>query len=434
MSGAAWTILGPAAPLRGEVRVPGCKAISHRALIFAALAEGVSHIEGLAPGDDVARTHAALRDLGVEIGSTGPGSVTVTGRGSAGLRAPGSAIDCGNSGTTMRFLAGLAAGLPFDTVLTGDASLHRRPMRRIVDPLRSMGARIDGPDGAAHAPLTIRGGDLHGRHHDLDVASGQVKTALALAGLHADGVTVVHEPIPSRDDTELMLSALGVSITRIDSCTFRIARGTPVPFDMHVPGDPSSAAYFAVAAAIVPGSELVLRDLALNPTRLGFASVLRRMGAGVEIRVTGDQLGEAVGDVIVTHAPLHATVIEGGEIPTLVDELPVLAVAAAFADGVTEIREASEMRVKESDRIATTVDLLQRLGVRADARPDGLVVAGGTRPVGARVESHGDHRIALTGAIAALGALGETTIGGWDAVAVSYPAFADDLLAVTGPR
>lgn len=416
-------------PLRGRIRLPGCKGISHRAAVFAAIARGSSRITHLAPGDDVASTLAALRALGVGVAADGPGAVVVTGDGFEGLQEPGDVVDCGNSGTTLRFLAGLLAGRPQLAVLTGDASLRRRPMGRVVEPLRALGALVDGAADATRAPLTVRGGGLVGERVELPVASGQVKTALVLAGLQAGGTTEIVEPAPSRDHTERMLGALAAPVERVSATTLRVRSGEPEPFELAVPGDPSSAAFFVVAAAILPGSHLELEGVALNPGRVAYLDVLREMGASIEVIVAGETLGEPHGDVVVEGGPLRGTQIVSRE--AIVDELPVLAVAAAFAEGVTEIRDAAELAVKESDRIATLREELGRLGVAVEARPDGLVVRGGA-PRAAAMTAHGDHRIAMAAAVAAAGAEGRSTISGWDAVSVSYPGFADDLARLRG--
>jgi 3-phosphoshikimate 1-carboxyvinyltransferase len=410
-------------PLRGRIRLPGEKGMSHRALIFAALAEGDTTIAGLAPGDDVARTLGALGALGVRVTHSG-GHTIVAGAGVGGLREPTGEIDCGNSGTTLRLLAGLVAGRPFRTVLTGDESLRSRPMARVAIPLREMGAQVEGRDGGALAPLTIRGGGLVGRQLTLERPSGQVKTALVLAGLQADGTTEIVEPGPSRDHTERMLAALGAPVEHVDDRTVRVTRGAPRAFELALPGDPSSAAFLIVAATLTPGSEVVIDDLLLNPGRIEFIDVLRRMGASIDVEQLDERLGEPVGRVSVCAASLHATTVSCSE--PIIDEVPVLAVAAAFADGITEFRDAAELRVKESDRIESVVELLVALGISAEPRLDGLVVRGG-RPLEGSVRSHGDHRIALAGAVAAIAVDGVSTVNGWSAVSVSYPGFLDDL-------
>jgi 3-phosphoshikimate 1-carboxyvinyltransferase len=425
------TITGPR-PLRGAVRVPGDKGISHRALLVASLATGTSTIRGLADGDDVDRTRLAIERLGVRVklspatGQAGP-TVGVRSAGAGGLREPDAVIDCGNSGTTMRTLSGLVAGRPFLSVLTGDTSLLSRPMGRVVRPLRALGARVDGRGDGEVAPLVIRGGDLTGRRCDLDVPTAQVKTALILAGLQANGTTDVVEPAPSRDHTERMLSALGAPVTRVDNRTTRVEQGAPAPFELDVPGDPSSAALFAVAACITPGSAIVIEGVCLNPRRLGFVDVLARMGACIEAEQTDERLGEPVGRIVVEASPLVGTQIEPDE--GMIDEIPVLAVAAAFADGVTEIRGIAELRVKESDRINTIQQELTQMGVEAEAQRDSLTIQGGA-PRPTMFKSHGDHRIALAAAVAANAMTGASTVRGWHSVAVSYPSFAEDLAVV----
>jgi 3-phosphoshikimate 1-carboxyvinyltransferase len=415
-------------PLRGALRLPGCKGISHRAVLFAALADGRSVITNLAAGDDVARTASALERLGVRVRSDGD-TTTIGATGADGLREPEVVLDCGNSGTTMRMLCGLLAGRPFLSVLTGDESLSRRPMARVVEPLRSMGAHLDGRADGTLAPLTVRGGGLHGVGHELALASGQVKTALVLAGLAADGTTQIVEPAPSRDHTERMLGALGAPVEHTDPRTTVVRAGAPAPFELVVPGDPSSAAFFVVAACITPGSAITLEDVSLNPGRLEYLDLLREMGAHIEATVTETRLGEPVGTIAVEAAPLHGIDIAGSE--AIIDELPVLAVAGAFADGVTTIHDAAELAVKESNRIAALEQELGQLGVGVETRPDGLVVRGG-HPRGATTKSHGDHRVALAAAVAGLAAEGETTVRGWPAVAISYPRFEADLARLVG--
>jgi len=422
-------VVGGARPLRGRLRIPGDKSISHRALIFAALAEGSSVITHLATGADVHATARVLGQLGSTVGSDG-GAVVVGGTGVGGLREAADVLDCENSGTTMRVLTGVLAGRPFLSVLSGDASLRTRPMRRVVEPLRAMGAGIDGRDDATHAPLVVRGAVLHGLRYELPVASAQVKTALLLAGLQADGETEVVSPAPSRDHTERMLAALGAPVT-VDGLSVRVVRGAPRAFELDVPGDPSSAAFFAVAAAITPGSDIVVESMSCNPTRIGFVAVLARMGADIELTPTGEVCGEPVGELRVRASVLHGTMIAGDEIPNVIDEIPALAVAGAFADGVTEVRDAAELLVKESNRIGTLHEELGRLGVGVEARGDGLVVRGG-RAEAADFASHGDHRIAMAMAVAANALPAESTVQGWRAVGSSYPEFARDLARLTG--
>lgn len=419
------TVVG-GAPLRGTLRLPGCKGISHRALLFAAIADGRSTVRGLADGADVASTMTVLDALGVKLRANGD-AVQVRGLGFDGLREPATVLDCGNSGTTMRMLVGLLAGRDVLSVLVGDESLSSRPMRRVLDPIAAMGARVDGRDGGTRAPITVRGGSLRGVRHELATASGQVKTALILAGLQADGITEIVEPAPSRDHTERMLGALGVDLDRPDPATVRVGHGQPRPFELTIPGDPSSAAFFVVGACITPGSDLTLEAVSLNPARIAYVDVLRRMGADIDIVVTGEEIGEPVGDMTVRAAELHATDIAGDE--SIIDELPVLAVAAAFAEGTTTIHDAAELAVKESNRIGTMEQELTQLGIGVETRPDGLVIHGGA-PKGASLKSHGDHRIAMAGAIAGLAAEGTTTVRGFAVTAISYPGFARDLASV----
>jgi 3-phosphoshikimate 1-carboxyvinyltransferase len=294
-----------------------------------------------------------------------------------------------------------------------------------------MGARVDGRAGGEYATLVIRGAELHGARHELAVASAQVKSALMLAGLQASGTTEILSPAPTRDHSERMLAALGVPV-EVDGCLVRVRGGAPEAFALDVPGDPSSAAFFVVAALITPGSDLTIESVAINPTRLGFVNVLRRMGADVSVEPTGERCGEPVGDMRVRAGALTATTIAGDEVPNVQDEVPALAVAAAFAEGVTEVRDAAELTLKESNRIGTLQQMLSGLGVAVETRADGLVIRGG-RPRSGRLESHGDHRIAMAAAVAASAVDGESTVGGWPAVASSYPEFADDLARVTTP-
>ncbi|HET9728300.1 MAG TPA: 3-phosphoshikimate 1-carboxyvinyltransferase [Acidimicrobiia bacterium] len=421
--------VGGAAPLRGHVRVPGDKSISHRALLFGALAHGRSAITHLASGADVHATRLALEHLGVHIRTKG-GTVIVDADGIDAWTEPDRVIDCENSGTMMRTLLGALAGRPFLAVLTGDASLRQRPMRRVVDPLRAMGAHIDGRNDGDLAPLAVRGGRLHGMRHELAVASAQVKTALLLAGIQADGRTEVVSPGPTRDHTERMLSALGVAV-QCDGNVVAIERSALEPLELDVPGDPSSAAFFAVAAAITPGSDIVIDDMSCNPTRTGFVEVLRRMGADIELMPRGEACGEPYGELRVRSSALSATTIAGEEIGNVIDEIPALAIAAAFADGVTEVRDAAELAVKESNRIGTIHQELTQLGAQVETRPDGLVIRGGSPLRAGRLKSHGDHRIAMAAAVAAHALDEHSIVRGWRAVASSYPEFAADLEHLT---
>jgi 3-phosphoshikimate 1-carboxyvinyltransferase len=400
-------------PLRGRVRVPGDKSISHRALLLGALAKGTSRVTGLSDGDDVRRTAAAVAAMGAEVGS---GSVT-----GGELHEPRHVIDVGNSGTSIRLLAGYCAQFPWLTLLDGDDSIATRPMDRVAEPLRLMGATVDGRQHGARAPLAVRGGDLRGIDFTPPVASAQVKSAVLLAGLAADGETVVREPVPTRAHTEEMLRLANADID-VGGGVIRVRASQLQPFELAVPGDPSQAAFWIVGGAIVAGSELTVEEIYVGPARTGYIDVLRRMGADIEVEATGDRVAR----VHVRAAALRATTVDGDEIPSL-DEVPALAVAAAAADGETVFRNAAELKVKESDRIATITDGLRRLGAEAEPTSDGLVVRGPTHLVGAPVDSHGDHRIAMALAIAAVAAAGTTRIEGWEAVATSYPSFGEDL-------
>ena len=411
------SVTGPTR-LVGRLEVPGDKSISHRAILLSALADGRSSLRGLSDGADVGHTLAAVIALGAEVASTDDGVRITGGR----LRPADQVIDVGNSGTGIRLLAGVAAGLAFRTELDGDASIRSRPMDRIATPLRLMGAEIGGPSGGAFAPLVISGGGLHGIDYSTPVASAQVKSAILLAGIAADGTTVVREPAVSRRHTEQMLLARGADLT-VDGTTTSVRRSALKPLDESVPGDPSQAAFWIAGAAAVPGSEVTITNVYLGAARDGFLDVLRRMGA--ELHVISEAGGAFA--VQVRGTQLRATDIEPEEVPGLVDEIPALAVAAALAIGVTRIRGAAELRVKESDRIATIAEMLTGFGVRVAEHSDGLDITGGSSLQPARVDCHGDHRIAMAAAIAATAAPGSSRIDGFDAVATSYPAFADHL-------
>ncbi|MCL6430276.1 MAG: 3-phosphoshikimate 1-carboxyvinyltransferase [Anaerolineae bacterium] len=417
----------PGRRLRGEVRVPGDKSIAHRALILAALGEGESEIRGFDPLDDSLRTLEALRACGAAAEMAGPGMLRIAGRGPKGLGTPAGVLHCGLSGTTMRLLAGVLAGQPLAATLDGDPPLRRRPMDRVVEPLRRMGARIEAADAAGHAPLSIRGGGLRGIDYTLPVASAQVKSAILLAGLSAEGVTVVHEPVPSRDHTERMLRWLGVPVEVRDGAIRLVGGARWRGRAFALPGDISAAAFFLVAASLVPGSEVFIGTVGLNPTRSAVLEVLRRMGVEVIAIPTlpeGDADGpEPTADLVARSAALRAVTLEGALIPNLIDELPVLAVAATQAEGVTVVRDASELRVKESDRIAAVAQELGAMGARIEAMGDGFVVEGPTPLRGVTVDAHGDHRMAMALAVAALVAKGETVIRGAETVTKSFPGF-----------
>jgi 3-phosphoshikimate 1-carboxyvinyltransferase len=410
----------PARRFRGVFTLPGDKSISHRAAILGAMAEGETLVRNYSSAADCASTLACLRGLGVDVRGDGT-EVRIAGGGLSSWRAPAlPALDAGNSGSTLRMLAGALAGRPFRSVLTGDESLRRRPVERVAAPLRAMGATIRTTDGKP--PLTIEGGRLTGLAYDLPVPSAQVKTAVLLAGLQADGATTVREPFPSRDHTERMLPAFGVAVEREGlSATVRGGarlRGTVVA----VPGDASSAAFLVVAALVLPDSEVRLDGVLLSPTRTAFLEVLRAMGGRVEARLEATD-PEPVGSILASSSPLRGTTVDPALVPSLIDEVPALAAAAAFAEGPFTVAGAGELRVKESDRIAALAQGLAALGARVRELPDGLVVEGGAPLLGARVQSHGDHRIAMALSVAALAASGETEVEGADCVAVSFPGF-----------
>jgi 3-phosphoshikimate 1-carboxyvinyltransferase len=409
------------APLRGHVSVPGDKSISHRALILAALAPGTSSIAGLSDGDDVQRTRAALEQLGASILDTSEHAVRVNG---GLLREAPEVLDVGNSGTSIRLLAGVCAGLPFLTVLEGDRSLATRPMDRVAEPLRLMGATVDGRDQGRYPPLVIRGGELTGISYDLPVPSAQVKSAILLAGLGADGPTEVHESVPTRAHTEELLAAAGVEVVTHDG-TVALTPGVPDPIDLEVTGDPSQAAFWAVAGSIVPGSALDVGPIYVGPARLGFVDVLRRMGA--ELTVDPE-----TGILEVSSSALVGTTVTADEVPSLIDEIPALAVAAAAAEGSTRFCGVGELRVKESDRIRSISAMVAAFGGRVESTEDELVIQGASTLRAGEVDAMGDHRIAMAGAIAALAAEGESRIEGWEATVTSYPRFESDLHAL-GP-
>ena len=423
-------VVSPARRLRGRVRVPGDKSISHRAALIGALARGDTVIHNFLRADDCLHTVSCLRALGVGIEDEGS-RLIVRGMGPR-WRAPMTPLDAGNSGTTMRLLAGILAGQPFQTELTGDASLRTRLMDRIVEPLSRMGARIVASGDGRFPPLRITGGSLRGITYTLPVASAQVKSAVLLAGLLAEGPTTVVEPTPTRDHTERMLAAFGAPIRRDGdrvSVTAAALRGNEV----RVCGDISSAAFLLAAAAAMPGSELTVEHVGLNPTRTGFLDVLRALGAEVDVRQTGEDTGEPVGAVTVRGQRLRGVRVGGSLIPRVIDELPVLCVIATAAEGETVISDAAELRVKESDRIAVIARGLRALGGEVEERPDGLTVYG-SRLHGGRVGSAGDHRIAMAFAVAGLLAGGPVTVEGAESIKVSFPEFGRVLQEVTGQK
>lgn len=414
----------PGGEVTGKIRVPGDKSISHRSIMLGALAEGVTHVSGFLEGEDALATLQAFRDMGVAIEGPRQGEVTIHGQGLKGLSAPASVLDVGNAGTTIRLLTGLMAGQNFDVTMAGDVSLHTRPMRRVTDPLGQMGATLETSDKGT-PPVTVRGGaSLKGIDYVMPMASAQVKSAILLAGLYAEGETAVTEPAPTRDHTERMLSAFGVSVTREGSRVSLKGGQTLKATDIMVPADISSAAFFLVAASIVPGSDLVLTDVGMNPTRTGIIDILRLMGAditSVNERVLG---GEPVADLHVKGAQLRGINVPENLVPLAIDEFPVLFIAAVCAEGKTVVTGAEELRVKESDRIQSMADGLARLGVETQPTPDGIVIEGGQQMGGGVIETHHDHRIAMAFAVAALRANAPIQIRGCDAVATSFPGFA----------
>jgi 3-phosphoshikimate 1-carboxyvinyltransferase len=409
--------------VRGTPRVPGDKSISHRCLLLGARAEGRSSFRGLSGGDDVARTVRAIESFGAGVSRDGP-TVTVDG-GPERLREPSGLVDVGNSGTAIRLMAGWACGIEGLTVLAGDESIARRPMSRVVDPLRQMGARIDGRADATLPPLVIRGGSLHGIDYRLPVPSAQVKGAILLAGICADGATTVREGLPTRVHTEELLALAGADISASPG-SVTVRRSKLAPLDVTVPSDPSQAAFWVVAACVTPGSEVVLPNVYIGPGRAGFLDVLRRMGADIEISEREPATSTAT--VRARHSALRATDVGGEEVPSLIDEIPVLAVAAAYAEGTTSFSGAAELRVKETDRVETMVAALRAIGSRAEPSADGLAVqGGGGSPLdGGHVDSAGDHRVAMSMAVAALASRAPVTITGWNAVATSYPGFEEE--------
>lgn len=415
----------PAGPIVGDIRVPGDKSMSHRSIMLGALAEGITEVNGFLEGEDSLATVQAFRDMGVTIEGPDDGFVRIHGVGMNGLQAPRGPIYLGNSGTGMRLFSGLLAAQAFDSELVGDASLTKRPMGRVADPLRAMGAVIDTAEGG-RPPLKIRGNQpLTGFHYDMPVASAQVKSCLLLAGLYADGVTSVTEPAPTRDHTERMLEGFGYHVYRDDATSSVSGGGKLVACNIDVPADISSAAFFLVAGSIAPGSDLTLRHVGMNPTRVGVINILRLMGANIDVSNERAIGGEPVADVRVRYALLKGIDIPKREVPLAIDEFPVLFIAATFAEGRTTLRGAEELRVKESDRIQVMADGLAAVGVKTTVTPDGIIIDGGQTMTGGIVNSHGDHRIAMSFAVASLRAKGEIVINDCANVATSFPGFVE---------
>jgi 3-phosphoshikimate 1-carboxyvinyltransferase len=421
------TMVRMSAPrVRGEIRVPGDKSISHRSLMLGVLASGRTRVRGILRSADVQSTAGVLRSLGADVPQLDD-DLVVTGRGAGALRASFQTLDCGNSGTTTRLMAGICAGLPFASTFVGDASLSRRPMRRLARPLELMGARIELPPQGDGLPMTVHGGPLRPIDWTLEHASAQIKSAVLFAALVAGVDATVHEPLATRDHTERMLQAFGVPVSVSRGIVRLAPAGRLSPVDIVVPGDPSSAAFFLALGALAGEGGLVVRGISLNPTRTGFVRVLERMGGVIASERAGDQSMEPVGDVAAQPSVLRGTTIDAHEVPSLIDELPLLACLAARADGETVVRGAQELRVKESDRIRAVVENLRRIGADAEERPDGWRVAGSRRPLAGRIVTHGDHRVAMAFGILAAAGDAELEIDDPDCVAVSYPDFWSDL-------
>ena len=423
----------PSGPLLGTLSVPGDKSITHRAIILSALAEGESTISDYCRGADCLHMAQAFQALGIPV-EIHEDQLRITGKGLDGLREPAQIVDCGNSGTAIRLLCGVLAGQSFFSVLTGDDSIRRRPMGRIVAPLRQMGATLAGRRGGDLAPLAIIGARLHGISYVSPIASAQVKSAVLLAGLFAEGATTVTEPRASRDHTERMFTYLGIWLSREGQRVIVRGQSGYKARDIVVPGDISAAAFFLVAATIVPDSDVTILGVGINPTRTGVLTSLREMGARIELLNQREQGGEPVADLRVRHAPLQGIHIGAARISETIDELPVLCLAAACASGETVISEAAELRVKESDRIATMATELRRLGAEVEERPDGLRIVGGRALRGARCQSYGDHRVAMAMAIAGLVAEGETQVEDADCIATSFPDFDKYLRRLLTPK
>ncbi len=424
------TLIKPAVRVNGEIVVPGDKSISHRAVILGSIAEGRTQIVGLAPGDDNRRTIELFRAMGVSIKEAPHNTVFIDGVGMYGLKEPEDVLYAGNSGTTARLMMGLLSAQPFFSVITGDESLRTRPMARVTEPLTEMGATIYGRKNASYLPVSIKGESLKGINYRLPVASAQVKSSLLLAGLYATGETVVEEPQRTRDHTERMLALFGANITR-DELRVRILPATGLKGrHLRIPGDISSAAFFLVAASVLEDSEVVIRDVGLNPMRCGIVDILKKMGACIEIFNIKEECGEPVGDIIVKEAPLKGIELGRVELVAAIDEFPLLCVCAVFAEGRTTIREAEELRVKESDRIEAMAEALKKLGVEVEELEDGIVIEGrgkGRLKGGVRLETRGDHRIAMALSIMALNTEDGIELDDTECVAVSYPDFYKDL-------
>lgn len=420
--------------LNGVIQVPGDKSISHRSVMFGSIAEGTTTISGFLPGDDCLSTISCFRKLGVEIEVVNEETVIVKGRGIQGLQEPTEVLDVGNSGTTIRLIMGILSNTAHHHALIGDESIAKRPMKRVTDPLRSMGIQLDGREEGNFTPLSLRGGNVKGITYKSPVASAQVKSAILLAGLQAEGVTTVIEPEKSRDHTERMLEAFGVQVKE-EGLSVSIEGGqTLTGTHIEVPGDISSAAFFLVAGSIISNSQIELKKVGMNPTRTGILDVLLNMGASIEEKNLKTDVAEPFADLVVKSAPLKGTEVGGDLIPRLIDEIPIIALAATQAQGTTVIKDAAELKVKETNRIDTVVNELNKMGANIEATEDGMIIYGGTPLHGASVNSHGDHRIGMMLAVASCIAEGETIIKNREAVSVSYPSFFAHLDKLKGSK
>lgn len=412
--------------LHGELTVPGDKSISHRAVMFGSIAKGTTEIHGFLQGADCLSTISCFEKMGISIENKGE-TVLVHGKGLRGLKKPETILDCGNSGTTTRLISGILSAQDFDVTLTGDASIQKRPMRRIMEPLSLMGADIKSLKGNDCAPLLIHGKKLHGIRYTSKVASAQVKSSILLAGLYADGETAVTEPYVSRNHSELMLKLFGADVWSENTTAFIRPATELYGTRVLVPGDISSAAYFIAAGLMVPGSEILIKNVGINPTRDGLISVCRKMGADITLLNVKLEEGEPTADILVRHSELHGTHIGGAIIPTLIDELPMIAAMACLAEGETVIADAAELKVKESNRLAVMTESLKAMGADVTETEDGMIIHGGKPLHGAEIDSHLDHRIAMTFAVTALCAEGTTKIRNAECVNISYPGFYEDL-------
>lgn len=422
-------VIKPSGKLRGEITVPGDKSISHRSVMLGSIAKGDTKISGFLTGEDCLSTIDCFKKLGIDIEVNGT-DVTVHGKGLKGLSAPAETLDVGNSGTTLRLMSGILSAQPFTTRLTGDSSIQKRPMGRVASPLGLMGAKITSENEKMTAPLTIEGQSLHGIDYTLPVASAQVKSALILAGLYADGETRITEPEATRDHTEIMLNYLGADIRKEGDTIVVRPAAELTGKDITVPGDISSAAYFIAAALISKDSEVLIKNVGVNPTRTGIITAFKAMGGNIELTNERTVCGEPVADILVRSSRLHGVVIKGAIIPKLIDEIPVIAAAACYASGETGIADAAELRVKESDRIKTMAAELGRMGATVIQTDDGMIILGGIPLHGAVCESYNDHRVAMSVAVAALGAKGETQIKDCGCVDISFPGYFDALMSL----